>query len=63
MEKWEQEIESGIFQMKKYQKTKRIQAKEEEKRIIRNTIILAVVFFIVYGLLIYFGGKATIGLN
>ena len=55
MEKWEQEIESGIFQMKKYQKTKRIQAKERRKKIIIEIIILWVMFFVAYGLILYLG--------
>lgn len=57
---WEEEIMCGINQMKKYQKTKRIQAKEKEKKQMIETILLAILFFTMYGLIIYFGGKATI---
>lgn len=58
-----QEIDAGIYQMKKYMKTKRIREKEEKKKIIIKTIILAVVFFTMYGLIIYFGAKATMNLG
>lgn len=58
-----QEIDAGIYQMRKYMKTKRIREKEEKKKFVRKTILLGIIFFIVYGLLIYFGGKATINLG
>ena len=57
---WEEEVMLGINQMKKYQKTKRIQAREEEKKAIRKTIILNGLVLIAYFSLIYFGGQVMI---
>lgn len=58
-----QEIDNGIYWMKKHRKTKKIKFMEERKK--QNIIATFIIIFVIviFALLIIFGGKATMNLG